>query len=74
MEAPAVAKAAMESGVALRPFKDMEKYIDSLEARLGKANEVMRFFIHEAQHAPKQIVFPEGEEESILRAAQIILE
>ncbi len=73
-EAPAVAKAAMESGVALRPFKDMEKYIDSLEARLGKANEVMRFFIHEAQHSPKQIVFPEGEEESILRAAQIILD
>jgi malate dehydrogenase (oxaloacetate-decarboxylating)(NADP+) len=73
-EAPAVAKAAMESGVALRPFKDMEKYIDSLEARLGKANEVMRFFIHEAQHSPKQIVFPEGEEESILRASQIILD
>lgn len=73
-EAPAVAKAAMESGVALKPFKDMEKYIDSLEARLGKANEVMRFFIHEAQHSPKQIVFPEGEEESILRAAQIILD
>ncbi len=73
-EAPAVAKAAMESGVALKPLKDMEQYIDALEARLGKANEVMRFFIHEAQHAPKQIVFPEGEEEGILRAAQIILD
>jgi malate dehydrogenase (oxaloacetate-decarboxylating)(NADP+) len=73
-EAPAVAKAAMESGVALKPFKDMGQYIDTLEARLGKANEVMRFFIHKAQDAPKQIVFPEGEEESILRAAQIILD
>jgi malate dehydrogenase (oxaloacetate-decarboxylating)(NADP+) len=73
-EAPAVAKAAMDSGVAQKPVSDMEKYIDSLDARLGKANEVMRFFIHEAQHAPKQIVFPEGEEESILRAAQIILD
>ncbi len=73
-EAPAVAKAAMETGVAQRPLESMEKYIDSLEARLGKANEVMRFFIHEAQHAPKQIVFPEGEEESILRSAQIILD
>jgi malate dehydrogenase (oxaloacetate-decarboxylating)(NADP+) len=73
-EAPAVAKAAMDSGVAQKPIKDMEKYIDSLDARLGKANEVMRFFIHEAQHSPKQIVFPEGEEESILRAAQIILD
>lgn len=73
-EAPAVAKAAMDSGVALKPLKSMEEYIDTLEARLGKANEVMRFFIHAAQHAPKQIVFPEGEEESILRAAQIILD
>lgn len=73
-EAPAVAKAAMETGVAQRPLESMEKYIDCLEARLGKANEVMRFFIHEAQHAPKQIVFPEGEEDSILRAAQIIVD
>lgn len=73
-EAPAVAKAAMETGVAQKPLESMEKYIDSLEARLGKANEVMRFFIHEAQHAPKQIVFPEGEEDSILRAAQIIVD
>jgi malate dehydrogenase (oxaloacetate-decarboxylating)(NADP+) len=73
-EAPAVAKAAMESGVALRPIKDMEKYIDSLEARLGKSHEVMRFFIHEAQHEPKRIVFPEGEEDHILRSVQIILD
>jgi len=73
-EAPAVAKAAMDSGVALKPFKDREEYIDQLQARLGKSNEVMRFFIHEAQHAPKHIVFPEGEEDSILRAAQIILD
>ena len=73
-EAPAVAKAAMESGVAQKPIKNMEEYIDSLEGRLGKANEVMRFFIHEAQHAPKLIVFPEGEEESILRAAQIVVD
>lgn len=73
-EATAVAKAAMKSGVALRPFKDEEEYRDRLEARLGKSNEVMRFFIHEAQHAPKQIVFPEGEEDHILRAAQIILD
>jgi malate dehydrogenase (oxaloacetate-decarboxylating)(NADP+) len=73
-EAPAVAKAAMESDVAQKPIKNMEEYIDHLEGRLGKANEVMRFFIHEAQHAPKLIVFPEGEEESILRAAQIVVD
>jgi malate dehydrogenase (oxaloacetate-decarboxylating)(NADP+) len=73
-EAPAVAKAAMESGVARQPIADFEAYRDSLEARLGKSREVMRFFIHKAQQAPKRIVFPEGEEEKILRAAQIIMD
>ncbi len=73
-EAPAVAKAAMESGVARQPIKDIEAYKDALEARLGKSREVMRVFIHKAQSAPKRIVFPEGEEEKILRAAQIILD
>jgi len=73
-EATAVAKAAMESGVARRPIHDFEAYKDELEARLGKSREVMRFFIHKAKAAPKRIVFPEGEEEKILRAAQIIVD
>lgn len=73
-EAPAVAKAAMETGVARNPIKEMEGYIDQLEARLGKSREVMRFFIHEAQHNPKQVVFPEGNEDTILRATQIIVD
>jgi len=73
-EAPAVARAAMESGVARQPISDFEAYRDALESRLGKSREVMRFFIHKAQHAPKRIVFPEGEEEKILRAAQIIID
>jgi malate dehydrogenase (oxaloacetate-decarboxylating)(NADP+) len=73
-EAPAVAKAAMDSGVARTPIEDFEAYRDALEARLGKSREVMRFFIHKAQQAPKRIVFPEGEEEKILRAAQIIMD
>jgi malate dehydrogenase (oxaloacetate-decarboxylating)(NADP+) len=73
-EAPAVARAAMESGVARVPISDFEAYRDSLEARLGKSREVMRVFIHRAQQAPKRIVFPEGEEEKILRASQIILD
>ncbi|MGB2869141.1 MAG: NADP-dependent malic enzyme [Bacteroidota bacterium] len=73
-EAPAIARAAMESGVARNPIKDFEAYRDSLEARLGKSREVMRFFIHKAQTAPKRIVFPEGEEDKILRATQVILE
>jgi malate dehydrogenase (oxaloacetate-decarboxylating)(NADP+) len=73
-EAPAVAAAAMESGVARVPIKDFDRYRDALEARLGKTQEVMRFFIHKAQSEPKRIVFPEGEEEKILRAAQIIVD
>jgi malate dehydrogenase (oxaloacetate-decarboxylating)(NADP+) len=73
-EAPAVAKAAVESGVARQPISDFEAYKDALEARLGKSREVMRVFIHKAQSAPQRIVFPEGEEEKILRAAQIILD
>ncbi len=73
-EAPAVARAAMETGVARHPMTDFEAYRDALEARLGRSREVMRFFIHKAQAAPKQIVFPEGEEEKILRAAQILVD
>ena len=73
-EATAVARAAMEAGVARVPIKDFEAYRDSLEARLGKSREIMRFFIHKAQAEPKRIVFPEGEEEKILRAAQLILD
>jgi malate dehydrogenase (oxaloacetate-decarboxylating)(NADP+) len=73
-EATAVAKAAMETGVAKNPIKDLEAYRDSLEARLGRSREVMRFFIHRAQHDPRRIVFPEGEEEKILRAAALLVE
>lgn len=73
-EAPAVAKAAMDSGVAKNPIKDFDQYRDNLEGRLGKSREVMRFFIHKAQHLRKRIVFPEGEEVKILRAAQILID
>jgi malate dehydrogenase (oxaloacetate-decarboxylating)(NADP+) len=73
-EATAVAKAAMESGVAKRPIADFEKYRDELEARLGKSREVMRFYINKAKNEPKRIVFPEGEEDKILRAAQVLVD
>ncbi|MFO7813053.1 MAG: NADP-dependent malic enzyme [Pelovirga sp.] len=71
--APAVAQAAMDSGVARRPIKDMAKYIESLEAMQGRSKEVMRTLINKAKAAPKRIVFPEGEEDKILRAAQILV-
>ncbi|HMB16600.1 MAG TPA: NADP-dependent malic enzyme [Pelovirga sp.] len=71
--APAVAQAAMDSGVARRPIKDMQKYRESLEAMQGRSKEVMRTLINKAKAAPKRIVFPEGEEDKILRAAQILV-
>ena len=71
--APAVAQAAMDSGVARRPIKDMQKYRDSLEALQGRSKEIMRTLINKAKADPKRIVFPEGEEDKILRAAQILI-
>jgi malate dehydrogenase (oxaloacetate-decarboxylating)(NADP+) len=71
--APAVAWAAVASGVA-RDFIDLEEYRDRLEARLGRARGVMRGMINRAARAPKRLVFPEGEEPKIIRAAQILAE
>jgi malate dehydrogenase (oxaloacetate-decarboxylating)(NADP+) len=73
-ETVAVAQAAMDTGVARTPIADIEAYKDRLEARLGRAHEMMRFYIHKAQKAPKRIVFPEGQEDKILRATNIIVE
>jgi len=72
--APAVAKAAMDSGVARVPLGDLDKYIESLEALQGKAKETMRQIINKAKCGPKKIVFPEGDNEKILKAAFTILE
>ena len=72
-EASAVAEAAIRTGVAQQAL-DMNEYREQLERRLGKAREVMRVMIHKAQRAPKRIVFPEGEEDKILRASQILVE
>jgi malate dehydrogenase (oxaloacetate-decarboxylating)(NADP+) len=72
-EAAAVAKAAMDTGVARQPV-NLDEYREALERRLGKAHEVMRSMIHKAQRQPKRIVFAEGEETKILRACQILLD
>ncbi len=71
--APAVAKAAMETGVAQRPV-DLAEYRERLERRLGKSQELMRMIIHKAQRAPKRVVFPEGDQDKILRAARILID
>jgi malate dehydrogenase (oxaloacetate-decarboxylating)(NADP+) len=72
-EAAAVAKAAMDSGVA-REHVDLNAYRDELERRQSKVHGVMRIVIHKAQQKPKRVVFPEGEEIKILRAAQILID
>ena len=72
-EAPAVARAAMETGVA-RIQIDLDAYRDQLEARLGRGREVMRSVIVRAKKDKKRIVFPEGEEVKILRAAERLVD
>ena len=71
--APAVAKAAMDSGVA-RLQINLEEYKERLEDRLGKSREVARTVINKAKRSPKRIVFPEGTHPRILRAASHIAE
>ncbi|HEX6070114.1 MAG TPA: NADP-dependent malic enzyme, partial [Longimicrobiaceae bacterium] len=71
--APAVAEAAMATGVA-RIQLDPEKYRYELESRLGRGHEVMRGIITRARRDPQRIVFPEGEHERIIRAAARIVE
>ena len=71
--APAVAKAAMDTGVARQPIADLEKYRDSLERISGRSREIVRLVVHKAQTATQHtIVYPEGEHELILRAARSV--
>jgi len=69
--APAVAKAAMESGVAKYKIEDWNAYVEELKERLGLSKEVIRVVIHKARKNPKRVVYPEGEEEKIIRAAHV---
>jgi len=73
-EALAVAKAAVESGVARRTIEDWDAYRNQLESRLGKSYELMRGVITKAKSKKKRLVLPEGEEIPILRATQILLD
>ncbi len=70
--APAVARAAMESGVARQPIEDWTTYEEELKERLGLSKEVIRVMIHKAKEDPRKVVFPEGEEEKIIRAAHAV--
>ncbi|MFM7724253.1 MAG: NADP-dependent malic enzyme, partial [Bacteroidota bacterium] len=69
--APAVARAAMESGVAKNPIKDWNRYEAELKARLGLDNELVRNITSKAQSNPKKVVFAEADNIKILKAAQV---
>jgi malate dehydrogenase (oxaloacetate-decarboxylating)(NADP+) len=70
--APAVAKAAMDSGVATRPIKDWDAYLQNLNEFVYHSGMIMRPVFSQAKLAPKRIVFAEGESERVLRAVQVI--
>ncbi len=70
----AVARAAMETGVAMRPVDDLKAYKQKLDASVYKSALLMRPIFESAGTASRKIVFAEGEDERILRAAQAILE
>ena len=72
--APAVALAAMESGVALNPITDWERYNDELQERLGTDNKLLRLLTNRAKTDRKKVVFAEADHLDVLKAAQIAYE
>jgi len=71
---PAVARAAMESGVARIPIEDFEAYHRRLETLISRRLELMRGVLDRARRDPKRVVFPEGEHDKALRAAKILVD
>jgi malate dehydrogenase (oxaloacetate-decarboxylating)(NADP+) len=72
--APAVAKAAIESGVAQHPITDWDTYVTDLNKRLGLDNQVLRVLGSKARRDPRRIVFAEADNVKILKAAQIVID
>jgi len=70
----AVAKAAMETGVAARPIEDLDAYKRKLDGSVFKSALIMRPVFESARSSPRRLVFAEGEDERVLRAAQAIIE
>ena len=72
--APAVAKAAMDTGVATRPIEDFDAYQDRLNRFVFRSGLIMKPIIQNAAKDPKKIIYAEGEDERVLRAAQVLIE
>jgi malate dehydrogenase (oxaloacetate-decarboxylating)(NADP+) len=72
--APAVARAAMDSGVATRPIADFATYVERLNRFVFRSGFIMKPVFAKAKTAPKRVVYAEGEDERILRAVQVVVE
>jgi malate dehydrogenase (oxaloacetate-decarboxylating)(NADP+) len=72
--APAVAQAAMDSGVATRPITDLDAYRQKLNQFVYQSGLIMRPVFAAAKAAPKRVVYAEGEDERVLRAAQVVVD
>ncbi len=69
--APAVAKAAMESGIARKPIENWDEYAENLRQRMGLDNKLIRGFTEKAKQNPKRVVFAEANHPNMLKAAQV---
>ena len=69
--APAVAQAAMDTGVARTMINDMDKYRHELEVRMGRSYEIMHNIYNKAKTAPKKIILSEGDNQKIIKSATI---
>ncbi|NIJ44005.1 malate dehydrogenase (oxaloacetate-decarboxylating)(NADP+) [Wenyingzhuangia heitensis] len=69
---PAIAKAAMDSGIAKKPIKDWDAYTQELMERSGSGSKFERMLVSRSQKDPKRVVFPEAEHLNVLKAAQIV--
>ena len=72
--APAVAKAAMDSKSARKPIEDLQKYTDHLESTLGISKAILRYVANRVKKKPVRVVYPEGNNKNIIRAAIRVME
>jgi len=72
--APAVARAAMDSGVATRPIEDFEAYRQNLQRFVFRSGLIMKPVFQRAKEDPKRVIYAEGEDERVLRAVQVVVD
>ncbi len=72
--APAVARAAMDSGVAARPIEDFEAYRQNLQRFVFRSGLIMKPVFQRAKEDPKRVIYAEGEDERVLRAVQVVVD